>query len=624
MKQFSDLKLSDPILKALASEGYTIPTPIQAQAIPPVLEGHDLLGIAQTGTGKTAAFAVPMLDRLLRQPGPRPRKGSRTLILAPTRELASQIAESFRAYGRFFTVSVTTVFGGVPIRRQMKALERGVDVLVATPGRLLDLIDQNALTLQDIEVLVLDEADQMLDLGFIHALRRIVKMLPHDRQTLFFSATMPKSIAELASQYLRDPIQVSVAPPASTAERVEQHAIFVNQAEKQALLTLKTREAEVERALVFTRTKHGADRVVRHLEAAGVNAAAIHGNKSQPQRERSLAAFKSGRCRVLVATDIAARGIDIDNVSHVFNFELPNVPEQYVHRIGRTARAGASGLAVSFVAPDERQYLRAIEKTTGRQIEKMPLPEGFVAQAAELKTLKVAPAPRDDEQPGGRRNGGQRPGGRGGYGGERQAGRPAGRPEGRSHGQSGRPHRDAQASGGYNPAARDADTRPERQPREDNRPRQQDGEQRSSRPRYEERYAQAQRTGNREDRNSAEARPARGRTDTPAAARPEGTKPYRKGSGGHTAHQDRREPRSHEASGRPDRRGPDNRNADARPARPHRHDDAARGSKPSGARPAGPAAAGARPAAAKGGYRPGGPRQQGGNGGEQRPHRRAS
>lgn len=352
---FKTLGLDSSLVQALDGLGYSKPTPIQAQAIPHLLEGKDLCGIAQTGTGKTAAFALPSIHYLATNPQARPQRGCRMLILSPTRELASQIARACNDYTRHLRMSVNAVFGGVPIGRQMRMLDRGTDILVATPGRLLDLIDQRALVLKDVEVFVLDEADQMLDLGFIHALRRIDKLLPKNRQTLFFSATMPKTIQELSSQFLSDPVTVSVAPQSSTAERVEQFGIFVNQSEKQALLTITLKNTPgLDRALVFTRTKHGADRVVRHLEAAGLPAAAIHGNKSQPQRERALNAFRNGRLKILVATDIAARGIDVPGVSHVFNYELPNVAEQYVHRIGRTARAGRDGQAISFIANDER------------------------------------------------------------------------------------------------------------------------------------------------------------------------------------------------------------------------------------------------------------------------------
>jgi ATP-dependent RNA helicase RhlE len=410
MTKFTDLGLAEPLTKALAAKGYSTPTPIQAQAIPPLLEGRDLCGIAQTGTGKTAAFALPSLDYFARHPKPRPLQGCRMLVLSPTRELAAQIADSFRDYARFMRISVETVFGGVPIGRQINKLRGGVDVLVATPGRLLDLIDQRALTLKDVEIFVLDEADQMLDLGFIHALKRIDKLLPAKRQSLFFSATMPKTIAELGDRFLTDPVKVSVTPVSSTAERVEQFVTFVNQAEKTALLTLTLKAEAIDRALVFTRTKHGADKVVRNLQAAGIGCAAIHGNKSQPQRTQALQAFRSGEIKILVATDIAARGIDVSGVSHVFNFELPNVAEQYVHRIGRTARAGKSGIAISFVDGEERAYLKQIERLTRVQLQPVPLPEGFERAKASLpKPAQAKPTAqrRHEEQRG--RPAGDRP-----------------------------------------------------------------------------------------------------------------------------------------------------------------------------------------------------------------------
>jgi ATP-dependent RNA helicase RhlE len=382
LKNFASLNLAEPIAKAVAAESYTTPTPIQAQAIPPALEGRDLLGIAQTGTGKTAAFALPALSHLARNPKSPKSRSTRILVLAPTRELALQIAQSFEVYGRNLRLRVAVVMGGAPINRQARSLDRGLDVLVATPGRLIDLIERKAVTLGDVEIMVLDEADQMLDLGFIHALKKIFPLLPKKRQTMLFSATMPKAIASLASDYLHDPVKVAVTPVATTAERVDQRVTFVRQGDKQALLTKTLSGAEIGRALVFTRTKHGADRVVRNLDKAGIRAAAIHGNKSQSQRERALDAFRDGRCRILVATDIAARGLDIDGVTHVVNFEIPNVPEQYVHRIGRTARAGAEGVAISFVDADERAYLRDIEKLTRMKITVEPTPEGFAAPAA--------------------------------------------------------------------------------------------------------------------------------------------------------------------------------------------------------------------------------------------------
>jgi len=388
MTNFTDLGLAEPLVRALEAKGYSTPTPIQAQAIPYVLEGRDLLGIAQTGTGKTAAFVLPSIQRLVESGKRVLPTHCRMLVLAPTRELASQIAESARAYGKFSRMSVATVFGGTSINKNRQDMARGVDILVATPGRLLDLIEQRFVSLNLIETLVLDEADQMLDLGFIHALRKIVKMVPRQRQTLFFSATMPQSIRELADQFIKDPALVSIKPAATTAERVDQYATLVNQTEKQALLTMTLRDPAIDRVLVFTRTKHGADRVVRLLGGNGIAANAIHGNKSQANRERALAAFKSGEVPILVATDIAARGIDVSGVSHVINFELPNVAEQYVHRIGRTARAGADGIAISFVADDERPYLRDIERLTRQKIPLKALPENFLAEAAKIVSTR--------------------------------------------------------------------------------------------------------------------------------------------------------------------------------------------------------------------------------------------
>ena len=407
MTNFTDLGLAEPLVRALEAKGYSTPTPIQAQAIPYVLEGRDLLGIAQTGTGKTAAFVLPSIQRLVDSGKRVLPTHCRMLVLAPTRELASQIAERARAYGKFSRMSVATVFGGTSINKNRQDMARGVDILVATPGRLLDLIEQRFVSLNLIETLVLDEADQMLDLGFIHALRKIVKMVPRQRQTLFFSATMPQSIRELADQFIKDPALVSIKPAATTAERVEQFATLVNQAEKQALLTMTLRDPAIERVLVFTRTKHGADRVVRLLGGNGIAANAIHGNKSQANRERALAAFKTGEVKVLVATDIAARGIDVSGVSHVINFELPNVAEQYVHRIGRTARASNDGIAISFVADDERPYLRDIERLTRQKIPLKALPENFLAEAAKIVSTRskqsVSAQQERDERPRGPR-----------------------------------------------------------------------------------------------------------------------------------------------------------------------------------------------------------------------------
>ena len=368
MTNFAELGLAEPLLNALSSAGYTTPTPIQVQAIPHVLAGRDVQGIAQTGTGKTAAFALPILHRLLANRRPPPRRGCRVLVLSPTRELASQIAENCMKYAGRTGLRTALMFGGVPKPRQARAVQNGVDILVATPGRLMDHMQDGAVTLSGVEILVLDEADHMLDLGFIVPIRRIVSTIPAERQTLFFSATMPKEISQLAAAMLRDPVHVAVTPVATTVEKIEQRVMFVEAPRKRHVLASILRDPDLTRTLVFTRTKHGADRVTQHLEASGISAAAIHGNKSQGQRERALASFKDGRVRVLVATDIAARGIDVDAVSHVINYELPNVPESYVHRIGRTARAGKGGVAISLCDASERSFLRSIEKTIRMRI----------------------------------------------------------------------------------------------------------------------------------------------------------------------------------------------------------------------------------------------------------------
>ncbi|KAF0228306.1 MAG: ATP-dependent RNA helicase [Beijerinckiaceae bacterium] len=436
MTSFSDFALLAPLQKALAAEGYTKPTPIQSQAIPHALAGKDLLGIAQTGTGKTAAFALPILHTLGKSGVTCKPRSCRALILSPTRELASQIADSFRAYGKFMHLSIDVVFGGVPVGKQIKRLSTGADILVATPGRLLDLIDQKALTLKDLEILVLDEADQMLDLGFIVPLKRIIPMLPKQRQSLFFSATMPKTISGLADQFLKDPVKVSVTPVATTAERVTQGVMFVPVSAKQNLLHAVLLDPAIERVLVFTRTKHGADKVVKHLVNARIQAMAIHGNKSQAQREKALAAFKEGACRVLVATDIAARGIDVDGVTHVINFELPNVSEAYVHRIGRTARAGASGIAMSFCSNEERPFLRDIEKLTRLPVPVLALPEGFVMTAPPPR-LPASEQNRNDGNRGHHAPGrsGERQGERNGQPQRNRRRRSGGGGQGRSSGQ---------------------------------------------------------------------------------------------------------------------------------------------------------------------------------------------
>ena len=371
---FEELGLCAPLLKALAAEGYVSPTPIQLQAIPFAMAGRDVQGIAQTGTGKTAAFALPILHRLAANPKRVGPGGCRVLVLSPTRELASQIEESFRAYGKFMNLKTTVMFGGVPKGRQARAMQMGVDVLVATPGRLMDHMQDRTVRLDGVEILVLDEADHMLDLGFIVPIRRIVQQIPQQRQTLFFSETMPGEIGGLAGQMLKNPAHVAVTPVATTAERVEQHVIMVETSRKRAVLFDLLMGPAAGRTLVFTRTKHGADRVVKYLEESGLAAAAIHGNKSQGQRERALADFRSGRCRVLIATDIAARGIDVDGVTHVINYDLPNVAESYVHRIGRTARAGATGVAISLCDGEERAFLRGIEKLIRAKVPVMNPP----------------------------------------------------------------------------------------------------------------------------------------------------------------------------------------------------------------------------------------------------------
>lgn len=365
---FSELNLISPILKALETEGYKNPTPIQEQSIPILLQGKDLLGCAQTGTGKTAAFAIPILQLLDAAHAERNHKAIKVLVLTPTRELAIQIADSFAAYGRNLSLKHTVIFGGVPQGAQVQTLQRGVDILVATPGRLLDLIGQRYISLKDIGIFVLDEADRMLDMGFIHDVRRVVALLPQKRQTLFFSATMPPEIQKLANSILVNPEKVEVTPVSSTADTVTQSVYFVDKKDKKKLLEYVLEDKKIGRVLVFTRTKHGADKVVKDLNKHGITAEAIHGNKSQNARQRALNNFKDAKIRVLVATDIAARGIDVDMLSHVINFEIPEVPETYVHRIGRTGRAGASGIALSFCDEEEKADWRNIIKLIGKQI----------------------------------------------------------------------------------------------------------------------------------------------------------------------------------------------------------------------------------------------------------------
>lgn len=435
MTSFKDLGLAEPLIFALDAEGYTNPTPIQEQAIPQLLAGHDVLGIAQTGTGKTAAFALPILHRIA---GDKRRAAPRTvrhLILTPTRELAVQINDGFAAYGRNLRFRRACIFGGVGQGPQVRALNGGVDVMVATPGRLIDLMDQGFVNLSGVESLVLDEADRMLDMGFIHPVRKIAALLPAGRQTLLFSATMPKAVADLAAFLLRDPVRVEVTPVSSTAERIEQKVLFVNREHKRNLLLDLLRSKGVGRAIVFTRTKHGANRVAEQLAKDGVPADAIHGNKSQNARQRALDAFRSGEVRALVATDIAARGIDIDNVTHVINFELPNEPESYVHRIGRTARAGAEGIALSFCDAEEVAYLRQIEKTIQQPVP-VDVEHGYHAEpVARLFASGKGSAPKrgggGGGRPGGQRQGqGQGQQVAGAPGGQRPFGGGANRPKG--------------------------------------------------------------------------------------------------------------------------------------------------------------------------------------------------
>ncbi len=366
---FDSLHIIPSILEALHQEGYTQPTPIQAQAIPPALRGRDVLGCAQTGTGKTAAFAIPILQNLHLHEAAGPiNKGIKALIVTPTRELAIQINDSLSAYGKNLRMKHQVIFGGVSQVPQTQALQRGVDILVATPGRLLDLMQQGFISLQQVQILVLDEADRMLDMGFIHDVKKILAKLPAKKQTLFFSATMPPEISSLAASLLHEPVRVEVTPVSSTAETIRQSLYHVNRENKKLLLAHLLKDSDIKTALVFTRTKHGADKVVKDLLKSGFSAEAIHGNKSQNARQRALSNFKNGTTRVLVATDIAARGIDVELLSHVINYELPNVPETYVHRIGRTGRAGASGIAISFCEHEEREFLRDIQKLTGIQI----------------------------------------------------------------------------------------------------------------------------------------------------------------------------------------------------------------------------------------------------------------
>ncbi|HPE36647.1 MAG TPA: DEAD/DEAH box helicase [Spirochaetales bacterium] len=414
LPEFEALGLAPACIKALAHEGYECPTPIQAAAIPPLLAGKDLLGCAQTGTGKTAAFALPTIQRLSQSPKPKAKRSARALVVAPTRELAMQIDASFAAYGRHASVTRACVYGGVGKVPQLKALERGVDVLVATPGRLLDLVGDRGVDLSSVEIAVLDEADRMLDMGFIHDVRRVMALLPRDRQTLLFSATMPPEIEALARGFLRDPARVSIDPEKPAVEAIEQSLYYVDKADKRDLLAHLIRERAVARAVVFSRTKHGADRIAKGLHAVGIPAGVIHANKGQGNRTKTMDAFRSGSTPILVATDIAARGIDVDDITHVFNFDQPTEPETYVHRIGRTARAGASGSAISFCDPEEKKFLKQVEKLLGRSIpvvHEHPYARGQRADRSEpaerAEQAERLPGTRSDR--GRRRQGSPRP-----------------------------------------------------------------------------------------------------------------------------------------------------------------------------------------------------------------------
>jgi ATP-dependent RNA helicase RhlE len=401
---FNELNIVAPILRALDEQGYTKPTPIQAQAIPPVLEGKDLLGCAQTGTGKTAAFAIPILQRLSAlKKGPAKPGYVQSLILTPTRELAIQIAENIEAYGRHLNLRHLVIFGGVNQFSQVEGLKKGVDILVATPGRLLDLMSQGYIGLKEVKIFVLDEADRMLDMGFVHDVKRVIVQLPRERQTLFFSATMPAEIQQLAQTILNQPVKVEVAPVSSTADTVAQQLFYVAKGDKKQLLHHLLNDPQIESVLVFTRTKHGANKVVQDLDKAGVSAEAIHGNKSQAARQRALSNFKNRETRVLVATDIAARGIDIDELKHVINYEIPNIPETYVHRIGRTGRAGHSGIAISFCDAEETTYIRDIHKLIGKPIPVQDHPYHTEHPAGVRPAAsKPAPPPRNrNNQSGG-------------------------------------------------------------------------------------------------------------------------------------------------------------------------------------------------------------------------------
>ena len=486
---FNDLGLIEPILKALQEEGYTHPTPIQQQAIPHLITGRDLLGCAQTGTGKTAAFAIPILQELHAKGMPTSKRLIKTLILTPTRELAIQIGESFAAYGRNLQIKHTVIFGGVGQKPQTDALHRGVDIVVATPGRLLDLMNQGFVDLKQIEIFVLDEADRMLDMGFIHDVKKVIAKLPAKRQTLFFSATMPPEIAKLANSILTNPMKVEVAPQSTTAETVDQHLYFVDRTDKNKLLLHLLEGDAIREALIFTRTKHGANKVAKLLVQAGLGAEAIHGNKSQSARQQALKNFKDGKIRALVATDIAARGIDIDGLTHVINFDIPNIPETYVHRIGRTGRAGASGKALSFCDHEEKEFLRDIQRLIKREIPVVN-EHPFVMTGGPKKAEPEVREPRQPRGPG-RGGQGQRNDRRPQGGGQRTSSPAPRQGSGRSGGQQQRNDRTPQRNDGPRTPQRDG-ARPQHarngsQPQRNDRPRTERPNNRPQQPRPESR-----------------------------------------------------------------------------------------------------------------------------------------
>ncbi len=542
MTNFQELGLSKQLVAALFALGYETPTPIQEKAIPQLLEGRDMVGLAQTGTGKTAAFGLPLIEMLLKDPKRPDNRTTRALILAPTRELVNQIAVSLKGYIRNTPLKINAVVGGASINKQQMQLEKGTDILVATPGRLLDLISRRAIGLTTVRYLVLDEADQMLDLGFIHDLRKISKMVPAKRQTLLFSATMPKTIADLAADFLKDPVQVSVTPPGKAADKVEQYVHFVaGKNDKTDLLKKSLTDNPDGRAMVFLRTKHTAEKLSKHLEQVGFKVASIHGNKSQGQRERALKSFRDGEIRVLVATDVAARGIDIPGVTHVFNYDLPEVPDAYVHRIGRTARAGKDGIAIAFCATDEAGLLRDIEKLMGMEIATISgtRPEGMSRPARGGNNNRGAAGPR----------------GRGGDGAGQGRGRPSG--EGRGEGRPERRDRPARkpffaaegAEGGDRPA-RPAAGRQQR-PRNDDFRGQRRGE---DAPRAQVDNDLAVSTSD----FRAPKKPAAAKTDS-RPARQDQRKPANAGHAAHGAHEPARDRNARPAPARPVQKAGDNR-----------------------------------------------------------------